>query len=613
MARLAFGEDVLTAANLPEPALREALEKLGGRIRDIIDRTAKQVSDLRQALERYYHTLQDRAQGNRAADLVGRLLGIPTERRGGDEQADDRSGGYPLRRFAEAGLLPGYEFPIEPASLRLMGDPNEEEAVTVARPFGIGQFQPDSPVFARTKRWRVCGLDQSSPWNPRTDAPGLTYRVCRNCHLRFDAQRPACPRCRDEQMNQTLSGYAFGGFLAKREESPVLNEEDRIPGRNTVRLYPQWDGEAVGRWSLSCGWPITLWRNERVFWLNEGRSPSIGELEKDVARLHNEGKGFLLCGSCGSILTIPDKKNAEKGRKKVAKGKEDPCGHRVGCQKAGQPPSPIAIYTEGATEILRLIVPIPPDMKPDQHRSWGLSLGYALRTGMRQFYMLDGTEIEFELEGPWTRKVDGQTACYVGLSFIDPSLGGTGYLTKAAGDFDQIAQRAIEHLRHADCEKACYRCLKTYANQRVHELLNWPLAINTLEALAADKPTAVKLELGDTHDPRPWLEAYAAGVGSPLELKFLRLFEQNGFHPAKQVEIAVPDGSTPITIADFAVPERRLAIYVDGASIHLGHVARRDRLIRSRLQKATPPWRVVELRAADLGKGAVLVESLKKG
>jgi hypothetical protein len=70
------------------------------------------------------------------------------------------------------------------------------------------------------------------------------------------------------------------------------------------------------------------------------------------------------------------------------------------------------------------------------------------------------------------------------------------------------------------------------------------------------------------------------------------------------------DGTTPITIADFAVPERRLAIYIDGASVHLGHVARRDRLIRERLKAASPPWRVEELRASDLGAGAALVARL---
>ena len=100
---------------------------------------------------------------------------------------------------------------------------------------------------------------------------------------------------------------------------------------------------------------------------------------------------------------------------------------------------------------------------------------------------------------------------------------------------------------------------------------------------------------------------HAAGIGSPLELKFLHLFEAHGFHPAKQVPIALTPGGRPITVADFAVPERRLAIYVDGAPVHVGTNLRRDRLIRQRLASASPPWRVVELRARDLGEGAGLV------
>jgi len=58
------------------------------------------------------------------------------------------------------------------------------------------------------------------------------------------------------------------------------------------------------------------------------------------------------------------------------------------------------------------------------------------------------------------------------------------------------------------------------------------------------------------------------------------------------------------------VPERRLAIYVDGARFHVGANLRRDTFIRDRLRKGTPPWRVEELRAQHLGEGAGLVHRL---
>jgi hypothetical protein len=118
------------------------------------------------------------------------------------------------------------------------------------------------------------------------------------------------------------------------------------------------------------------------------------------------------------------------------------------------------------------------------------------------------------------------------------------------------------------------------------------------------------METGDLEDPRPWLEAYAAGVGSPLELAFLRLFEQHGFHPQTQVPVAPHDGERPISVADFAVPERRLAIYIDSAAFHVGQHLRRDRFIRDRLRRGMPPWRIEELWAADLRQGSALVRRL---
>ena len=85
----------------------------------------------------------------------------------------------------------------------------------------------------------------------------------------------------------------------------------------------------------------------------------------------------------------------------------------------------------------------------------------------------------------------------------------------------------------------------------------------------------------------------------------MRLFEQHGFHPQKQVSVAPSDGELPISVADFAVPERRIAIYVDGAAFHVGANLRRDRFIRDRLRNGAPPWRIEELRATDLAGGKI--------
>jgi len=533
----------------------------------------------------------------------------PDDRLRAEIEADDRSAGYPLRRFAEFGILPGYEFPSEPAALRLLGDPHEEDPISVTRRFGIGQFQPEAHVYARSKRWKVIGLDMASPWNPRSEGPTWSYCLCPACGLRFNAGEPKCPRCGYSESRKPLPSCELAGFVACPDETPILDEEERDAERNLVRTYPQWDGDVVGRWTLANGWALRLAHNEEVRWLNEGKPPAANDPPEAI--LHPDARGYLVCTACGRMLTAPlPTATPRGGRRNPKKGKQDDVGHAEGCPRRGGAPVALAISTSGKAEVLRLLIPAPDASRPDEWQSWGLSLGYSLLAGMQHFFMLDANELDFELEGPWKTEDAAGRYSKLSLAFIDPSLGGTGYLHRIAEHFDAVARRAIEHLDHPVCENACYRCLKSYQNQRFHEHLAWPQVMPALEELIQAPPSPRPLETGDIDDPRPWLEAYATGVGSPLELKFLRLFEQHGFHPQKQVQVALNPSDPPISVADFAVPERRLAIYIDGAAFHTGLNLRRDRNIRDRLRHATPPWRVEELRAADLAQGAALVERL---
>ncbi len=80
----------------------------------------------------------------------------------------------------------------------------------------------------------------------------------------------------------------------------------------------------------------------------------------------------------------------------------------------------------------------------------------------------------------------------------------------------------------------------------------------------------------------------ARGVSSPLELAFLQLFERHDIALGKQVPVSPVDRGRAISTVDFAVPEKRLAVYIDGASFHCGAVLRRDRAIRERLRQGDP-------------------------
>jgi len=135
--------------------------------------------------------------------------------------------------------------------------------------------------------------------------------------------------------------------------------------------------------------------------------------------------------------------------------------------------------------------------------------------------------------------------------------------------FPDVARAALEHLRDHDCPCSCYRCLRSYRNQRVHGLLNWRLVVPYLNAAVLENVEQVGAQrpVATTEGPE-WDEARREGCGSPMELRLLRAMREAGLdEPEKQYEVHRTDG-TLITIADFAYPQHRLLIYVDGLAFH---------------------------------------------
>jgi very-short-patch-repair endonuclease len=155
------------------------------------------------------------------------------------------------------------------------------------------------------------------------------------------------------------------------------------------------------------------------------------------------------------------------------------------------------------------------------------------------------------------------------LAWVDTVLGGSGILLEMAAAFPAVASAAARHLEGHDCPSSCYRCLRTYRNQRVHRLLNWRLVLPYLRAAAGE---AIRTEgrLGAAAhvvDGPEWEEARREGCESPQELRLLRAIRAAGLpEPEKQYEVR--EGGILLTEADFAYPAQRVLIYVDGLAFH---------------------------------------------
>ena len=242
-------------------------------------------------------------------------------------------------------------------------------------------------------------------------------------------------------------------------------------------------------------------------------------------------------------------------------------------------------------DTLRLVVPDPAQLG-DEAVVWSWSLLYALVQGAVRLFEIDEDDLEAYVLTRLLRSEDGPSREEpLDMMLIDPVLGGSGLLRRLAENLPAVARAALEHLDGHDCPNSCYRCLRSYRNQRIHKTLDWRLAIPYLRALTGESvvpggPIQGVQPVAVNAGPE-WDEARAEGCESPQELNLLKAVRAGGTLPEPTKQYNVWDGGHILTRADFAYldGDPKLLIYVDGLQWHSGARQRtHDNRITNRLQ-----------------------------
>ena len=104
------------------------------------------------------------------------------------------------------------------------------------------------------------------------------------------------------------------------------------------------------------------------------------------------------------------------------------------------------------------------------------------------------------------------------------------------------------------------------------------------------------------------VRAESRSLESALEVKFARVLRRSDLPPPVPQHEVLVDGR-PIARIDFAYPDARLAIEIDGYEFHQGRARwQHDLTRRSRL--ATLGWRVLHFTASDLREPAAVVAAI---
>lgn len=180
----------------------------------------------------------------------------------------------------------------------------------------------------------------------------------------------------------------------------------------------------------------------------------------------------------------------------------------------------------------------------------------------------------------------------------DTLPGGTGFLPQLLEYWDVICERGIAALTNCTCDEACYQCLQHFRNQQHHAVLNRHEAVELLQGMQgkAQRLHSIPARVSERND-----EQMIEKTESPAEDRFLQILEERGFELPPESQYRVDLGNGNYTVADFAWPDAKVLVFIDGTSMHLHgdpNRARRDR--QKRRQAQMLGWLVIVITAQEL-------------
>jgi DEAD/DEAH box helicase/Helicase conserved C-terminal domain/REase_MTES_1575/Domain of unknown function (DUF1998) len=514
---------------------------------EVVDRFG---ADLDAAVQPY-RTRQEQLQAEqddlyharpRPRDWTRTLQGLEQALR--NMRREDREQAYVLRYLSRAGFLPSYAFPTETATLE-RSDTRESIAHDAVR--SLKDFAPGQLVYVRGQKYLVEQIDYRR--SGLVTAEGTASLETRNVCGRCDAVNPGsvefCEVCSSADLD-VLPTVPMRAMRGRPRESINADEERRARTgfEVTAHLAAGEPREAIAFTYPGLG--LSWERGAGLVMLNRGRRDArTGRAEP-----------FLVCDTCGRWFErAPEVAATRAGQRRAD-------AHATFCPTGRVERT--AFRVEREVDVLHLLPDLDaleiglPELEP-----FLASIRAALELGTRVILEAD----EGEVQGfDWPRPVPelgGQERLAV---LYEDVPGGAGYLRQLGARLPEVASAVLEVVENCSCERACYRCLMTYANQDEHEILERRLALRLLGSLAAASPASGR--------PVPRL---ADGLlrgrpRSPIEAALLRACIAAGLPRAEAQRRFVEyggDGQEHVrTVPDFTWPEQQVAVYCDGWEFH---------------------------------------------
>ena len=364
-----------------------------------------------------------------------------------------------INYLSERGVLPSYSFPLHVIELRIPPHMAASQDLRLQRDLqvAIREYAPGQEIVADKRIWKSGALDFFGK-EPQI----FSYHICSNCnYLRLvetagkpleESNKP-CPVCQTPPSRKNRTEYQYiqpDGFR-------VTGDSGKPAGQYVDRPFNLMRSALVAR-------PVETEAMSQVLSVGYDRSGSLLYVNEGV-----HGSGFKICLKCGRSL---------KANARTCSGSY----HGQSCPGKVDQKTTYTLGFKQDTDTLHLkfgssdhiVLPAPDNM------SFWLSLMYALLQGASRALQIERKDIDGVLSPESLGREWRQS-----IVLFDNVSGGAGHVKRIRDEIPQVIAAALE-IVDCECETSCYRCLREYANQWEHHLLDRNPVATFLRALDAD-------------------------------------------------------------------------------------------------------------------------------
>jgi ATP-dependent helicase YprA (DUF1998 family) len=413
-----------------------------------------------------------------------------------DEEGEERPGRNPaaenlLDRLLYKGVLPRYAFPTDVAGFYVFDSDRSTTYRPAFRftpsqglPAALSQYAPGKEVWIASKLWTSGAIyspmrnDRFSAWQARR-----LYYECSYCHYARTVSLDHGTRNEIKDCEACGGVGRFGpaaywlrppGFA-----HPVSKAEGTSPDDQPARSY-------ATRAKLTAPTPAEA---DKWSSLNERIRTHRTRQHLLVTNRGPREEGYTYCTKCGLIepTALPIGAVAAAHRKPYPDPREPNCA-------GGGATKGLVLGTDFITDVLLISLGVEP---PLMLRAGLLATDVALRTLSEALtaaacaqLQLEPQELQAEYRPALTAA--GRDGREAEIYIYDTLPGGAGFAQRVGHLGLVVFEEALRILENCpdNCDRSCYRCLRSYKNKFEHDLLDRQLGSSLLRfLLTGDSPT----------------------------------------------------------------------------------------------------------------------------